>query len=215
MPVNKEELLKLSTDELVAKIVESDAKLTEVQKSAPVAPTAAPAPVVAPVVVDPKLTEGTEKRLTEMSTQLTEANKKLADMAKDKQKTDVELQLTKLSEGVPKAVIDTMRELMLSDTGAKTYKFSETKADKSVVEVTLSLSECLIKLVEAFPTVELGESTVQAVPAADTISTDESATEITATKKYAEEHKIAFRDAAVILQKQGKIKGPSYAVAAR
>lgn len=210
MPVNKEELLKLSTDELVAKIV----ALTEAPAAETPAPVVAPAavvaPVVAPVVAEPKLSEGVEKQLSETTVQLKEVQKQLNESNLKARKATIELQLSELAdEGVPKAALDTMKELMLSDNGTASYKFSEIK-DSKAVETTLTLSDCLIKLVQSFPTVELGESTShKAAPSADVDTTE--LTDVEKTKKYAEEKKIPFRQAANILAQAGKIKVPQYA----
>jgi hypothetical protein len=163
---------------------------------------------------DNKAMTEVDKKFEERDKRLAEVEKENKDLKERNRKNDIELKLNEISEsGMPPAVIEKMREIMLSDNGSTTYELSEKQEDGRAVAKNMTLSECVIALAEAIPLVQLGEETIVENKGSSDVSPDSKKdSDIEKVKQYAEENKMTFRDAMTKMLKEGKVKAPKYEV---
>lgn len=200
---------ELSSQEVVALLDKAEQTIAA---SEPKTPTAAPENPQEGGTV--QMSEE-NKKLAEDAKQLADDNKKLAERIvsleqKDRQNA-VELRLNEYkTKGIPPAILEIARKVMLSDvSGAKSYKLSEKQGDKDV-EIEVSLSDSVLKLLDAIQGVKFAEETVPVNPGnSDIVSNDESKA-ISQILSYANENKLSFTDAYRKLLSEKKVPEIQY-----
>jgi hypothetical protein len=219
MAVNLEELKKCTVDDLVAKIVDFDTKLSEATKPVTEAqPSPAAAPASEKTLSEKPSSESPAQniQLSEAEKKLSESNKKLSEeLAATKRKlfeSEIEKKFSDLAaKGVPPVVIEKAKFIALAENGAQTVKLSEKNEKNEMVEKTVSFSDALVDLLASVPTVKLGEQTTESSPAAGSAEpTADQRAQIETVKKYAEENKKPFRVALSECITKGLVKAPAY-----